>query len=526
MTVDLESREGSAHVHFRAKYKQADRDRMAKAGQAMSDGSYPIADEEDLGKAIHAVGRGGASHDAIRKHIIARAKALGLSKQIPDNWNADGSLKESNALQPGPGWSVRADGRTFNDVRQAVQAAISDAVGPSLDGSGKEIYVVDLTDQWAVYQVGYSGDYLQVDYTVGADGSVALGKPTKVSQVTSYQPVGRAEGRAVSHEPFTGTHEHAHPAFGSQGGDEGHSHSHSHSNDASHDHHTGDRSLFGAPVQGRSERGELHHSPESRFMTFADAECRMESAGNGMTFRGYASIFDAPYPIHDAYGEYQETVSRGAFDTSIAQGADVVFLVNHDGAPLARTKSGTLSIRTDQKGLLTEARLDPANPRAQDLKSMVERGDMDEMSFTFRDMRPSWNDTWTERNFREVSLHHGDVSTVNFGANGATKGTLAMRSLGNRLLLPSTRQFAESLLEIARRRRPVVDGQGDPAPRAQPHRLGGHRRRRSPAASRRPLGRPEPGHRPRRRHEGPFGDLRRRVEARRRKARPRRAPVP
>ena len=77
------------------KYKQADRDQMAKSGQAMPDGSYPIADEEDLDNAIHAVGRGGADHDAIRAHIIKRAKALGLSSKIPDNWGADGSLQES-----------------------------------------------------------------------------------------------------------------------------------------------------------------------------------------------------------------------------------------------------------------------------------------------------------------------------------------------------------------------------------------------------------------------------------------------
>ena len=58
----------------------------------MPDGSYPIADSEDLDNAIHAVGRGGADHDAIRAHIIKRAKALGLTSRIPDNWGADGSL--------------------------------------------------------------------------------------------------------------------------------------------------------------------------------------------------------------------------------------------------------------------------------------------------------------------------------------------------------------------------------------------------------------------------------------------------
>ena len=76
------------------KYKQADRDQMAKSGQAMPDGSYPVADEEDLDNAIRAVGRGGADHDDIRKHIIKRAAAIGQESKIPDDWNADGSLKD------------------------------------------------------------------------------------------------------------------------------------------------------------------------------------------------------------------------------------------------------------------------------------------------------------------------------------------------------------------------------------------------------------------------------------------------
>jgi hypothetical protein len=75
------------------KYSQADRDAMAKSGAAMADGAYPIADEDDLHKAIHAVGRGRHdSHDAIRRHIIARAEALGLSSLIPEDWGSDGSL--------------------------------------------------------------------------------------------------------------------------------------------------------------------------------------------------------------------------------------------------------------------------------------------------------------------------------------------------------------------------------------------------------------------------------------------------
>lgn len=70
---------------------------------AMDDGSYPIRDAAHHGRtdltehALRAVGRGGGSHDAIRRHIITRAKALGLSDEIPDNWAPDGSLRSADA---------------------------------------------------------------------------------------------------------------------------------------------------------------------------------------------------------------------------------------------------------------------------------------------------------------------------------------------------------------------------------------------------------------------------------------------
>jgi len=65
-------------------------------GWAMADGSYPVRPANlhgaaDLAKAIHAVGRGSGSHDAIRRHIAARASAIGMSDQIPDSWASPGS---------------------------------------------------------------------------------------------------------------------------------------------------------------------------------------------------------------------------------------------------------------------------------------------------------------------------------------------------------------------------------------------------------------------------------------------------
>jgi hypothetical protein len=92
------------------KYSADDRKQMAGKGHAMPDGSYPIGDEEDLHNAIHAVGRGGSDHDAIRRHIIKRAAALGASSAVPDNWNADGSVSD---LSDAEIWAALADPKLF-----------------------------------------------------------------------------------------------------------------------------------------------------------------------------------------------------------------------------------------------------------------------------------------------------------------------------------------------------------------------------------------------------------------------------
>jgi hypothetical protein len=68
---------------------------------AKGDPSFQIRNAGDLGNAIQAVGRVRPNTDEararVRRYIMQRAKALGLSSQIPDSWNADGSLKDTTA---------------------------------------------------------------------------------------------------------------------------------------------------------------------------------------------------------------------------------------------------------------------------------------------------------------------------------------------------------------------------------------------------------------------------------------------
>jgi phage head maturation protease len=75
-------------------YTQAERDAMAKSGEAMPDGSYPIKTRDDVQAAIDTVGMGKAPADDIKAHIIKRADALGCSDMLPKTWTSGKSLND------------------------------------------------------------------------------------------------------------------------------------------------------------------------------------------------------------------------------------------------------------------------------------------------------------------------------------------------------------------------------------------------------------------------------------------------
>lgn len=148
----------------------------AKAGEAMADGSYPIQNAGQLADAIKAVGRGGADHDKIRAHIIKRAKALGLSKDIPENWGADGSVKEADL--------------SFEDIGSQIGDMLLSATQKQQPMSGwdacTEYPWIKATYPDRVI-VSKGAELYQIPYTVTADGDITLGAPQEV--VTVYQPV-------------------------------------------------------------------------------------------------------------------------------------------------------------------------------------------------------------------------------------------------------------------------------------------------------------------------------------------------
>jgi hypothetical protein len=72
-------------IDVKRTFSAEDRHRMAGNGQAMADGSFPIANVQDLRNAIQAIGRA-KDPVAARRHIMRRARALNATNLIPDDW--------------------------------------------------------------------------------------------------------------------------------------------------------------------------------------------------------------------------------------------------------------------------------------------------------------------------------------------------------------------------------------------------------------------------------------------------------
>jgi len=153
---------------------------------------------------------------------------------------------------------------------------------------------------------------------------------------------------------------------------------------------------------------------ERRTFTVRNIEARQADDGT-MRMAGYAAVFnEASLPL-----PFIEKIAPGAFTKTLQETPDVRLLANHEGLPMARTKNGTMRLYEDETGLYFEAEL--ANTQeARDMYTLVERGDVDQMSFAFRVIRQNWSKDRTERTLTEVSLADGDVSIVTYPAYPAT----------------------------------------------------------------------------------------------------------
>lgn len=149
-----------------------------------------------------------------------------------------------------------------------------------------------------------------------------------------------------------------------------------------------------------------------------------EAKNGGLKVEGYAAVFNQEADIG---GMFREKFLPGAFADAIGRD-DVVFLVNHEGLPLARTRSKTLTLEEDKHGLRMATTLDPEDPDVKAIAGKMKRGDLDKMSIAFFPEVQTWDESDPENPLRTISRASlYDVSVVTTPAYDGTE--IALRSL-------------------------------------------------------------------------------------------------
>ena len=195
---------------------------------------------------------------------------------------------------------------------------------------------------------------------------------------------------------------------------------------------------------------------ETRAHFVDDMEIR--AVGDKMTFKGYAAVFDSdsePLP-------FIERIRPGAFARTLKSRNNVRMYVNHnDSQLLASTRSGTLRLKEDSKGLLAEADL-PMTTDGRNMSILLEQRIVDSMSFGFS--VPRGGDTWSadgsRRTLTEISLFEVSVVTgmPAYAATSAGVRKLAARVAVDEVTLAAALVTLESGEELDEAQADLIRG--------------------------------------------------------------------
>lgn len=195
-------------------------------------------------------------------------------------------------------------------------------------------------------------------------------------------------------------------------------------------------------------RDNVSPERETRFLT-VPVEVRSGDDG-AIEVEGYAAVFGEETNVADFF---REVVVAGAFTRALSEKQDVPFLINHEGLPLARTSSGTLTLSEDSKGLLVRSTLDGNDPDVQRIVPKMKRGDLSKMSFAFVAKRQEWieeEDQLPLRRVLDCDLY--DVAIVSTPQYDGT--AIGLRALADYQSNPSAENIAARMrMDLALRER-------------------------------------------------------------------------
>lgn len=139
---------------------------------------------------------------------------------------------------------------------------------------------------------------------------------------------------------------------------------------------------------------------------------RQQQNPDELIIEGYFALYEQDTELYDGIFEI---ITKGAFDKTLNN--DVRALWNHNTQyVLGRNKSGTLELKTDDKGLFGVIKL-PNTQYAKDIHELVQRGDVDQCSFGFNILNETLEELASGAfrwRINEIDLH--EISVVTFPA--------------------------------------------------------------------------------------------------------------
>jgi HK97 family phage prohead protease len=130
------------------------------------------------------------------------------------------------------------------------------------------------------------------------------------------------------------------------------------------------------------------HKQEIRTLSAKELRIAPIAADGTRTLSGRAIVFDVR---SQDLGGFQEIVSAGSVTETLSGSPSILLLNNHNSSEvLGSTRSGTLQLITDAKGVAFSCALDMRCSYASDLAISVERGDTAGCSFGFRTLKDSY----------------------------------------------------------------------------------------------------------------------------------------
>jgi HK97 family phage prohead protease len=387
-----EERIAAYEAELRAKYNADELKKLGEKGHALvnanGDWSYPINDADDLAKAIHAVGRGGSDHDAIRAHIIKCAKKLGEGNKIPDGWNADGSLQQENSEE--------------TDAEERAKCPTCSGTGKIMDGHREcpdcKGTGVEARNEPTPEDYGISAGLKGVKEHIAGVKARQLADPDNETDPDDVEVMAHIEAADAAIEK----------AIAAQSKD-------------------------GRQEKRGRRKGTRHRAVplgrEVRHWPVGELEVRSDKDTGTLTMEGAPIVYGKSYVVRDHFGEFEERMHPGCATQLLKRGVDCRLLLNHEGMPMARTTSGTLDLWDTPKEMRFKASLDPRQQLATDFAIAIERRDISQMSVGMI----VGNDQWGQSGGTETRDVYGledllDVSGVTYPCSSSTNIEMALRA--------------------------------------------------------------------------------------------------